>query len=137
MSEQPTDTALDRAAAPDAPGAERICAIAAGTRFEGLLSFWGAARVDGNLRGEVASRGTLDVGRDAHIEGRVEVDTLIIAGRVEGQIFARERVDVLPGAHVSASIRTPLLAVAEGAHFEGRLDMDRTGATGASAASVA
>jgi len=126
---------VDPPAETPAPGP--VCAIAAGTRFEGLLSFWGDARVDGSLDGEVAARGTLDVGPEARIAGRVEVDTLIVAGHIDGQIFARVRVDVLPGAHVTAAIRTPRLVVADGAHFEGHLDMVRAANAGASEASVA
>lgn len=121
----------------DESALDRFCAVAAGTRFDGLLSFWGEARVDGSLRGEIAARGTLEVGPDARIQGRIEVDTLVVAGSVNGQIYARERVDVLPGARVTASIRTPRLAVAEGAHFEGRLDMAGPPLAGESEASAA
>lgn len=137
MSEEstapPTETEAVLAAPPEGP----ICALASGTRFDGLLSFWGDARVDGSLRGEIAARGSLDVGPDARIQGRVEVDTLIVAGRIDGQIFARVRVEVLRGAHVSASIRTPRLAVDEGAYFEGQLDMVRPDSGEESAASAA
>jgi cytoskeletal protein CcmA (bactofilin family) len=114
-----------------------VCAIGAGARFEGLLSFWGSARIEGVLEGEIASRGTLEVGPAARVVGRVEVDVLIVEGVVEGEIFARERVEVLPGAQVTATIRTPRLAVAEGAHFEGRLDMLHAAGAGSSAASAA
>jgi cytoskeletal protein CcmA (bactofilin family) len=111
-------------ASPAAAGGT-VCAIGAGARFDGLLSFWGTARIEGSLAGEVASRGTLEVGPAATVVGRVEVDVLIVEGAVEGEVFARERVEVLPGAQVTATIRTPRLAVAEGARFEGRLDMVR------------
>lgn len=137
MSEEstdpPTETETALAASPEGP----ICALASGTRFDGLLSFWGDARVDGSLRGEIAARGSLDVGPDARIQGRVEVDTLIVAGRIDGQIVARVRVEVLRGAHVSASIRTPRLAVDEGAYFEGQLDMVKADPGDESAASAA
>ena len=138
-AEHPEPPAAETAAAAGAPAPAPglPCAISAGTRFEGLLSFWGAARIEGSLRGEVASRGTLEVGPEAAIEGRVEVDVLIVAGVVEGQIYARNRVEVLGGARVVAAIRTPGLAVAEGAHCEGHLDMVRAGQPGASAASAA
>lgn len=111
------------AAAPADESAAPVCAVGAGASFDGLLSFWGVARVEGHLTGEVASRGTLEVGPAATVNGRVEVDALIVEGVVEGEVFARDRVEVLPGARVTAAIRTPRLAVAEGAHFEGRLHM--------------
>jgi cytoskeletal protein CcmA (bactofilin family) len=129
--------AEDLGAASPAAAGGTVCAIGAGARFDGLLSFWGAARIEGSLAGEVASRGTLEVGPAATVVGRVEVDVLIVEGAVEGEVFARERVEVLPGAQVTATIRTPRLAVAEGARFEGRLDMVRAAPEGASAASAA
>ena len=137
MSGESTDPPIETEPALAPPPEGPLCAIASGTRFDGLLSFWGDARVDGSLRGEIAARGSLEVGPDARIEGRVEVDTLIVAGRIDGQIFARVRVEVLRGAHVSASIRTPRLAVDEGAYFEGQLDMVRPDPADESAASAA
>lgn len=138
--EQPTraDT-LD--AGPDDAGATRaagpVCAIGPGARFDGLLSFWGTARIEGSLAGEVASRGTLEIGPAATVVGRVEVDVLIVEGAVEGEVFAHQRVEVLPGAQVTATIRTPRLAVAEGARFEGKLDMVRGAPASACAPSAA
>jgi cytoskeletal protein CcmA (bactofilin family) len=117
------------------------CIIGAGTRFEGLLSFWGTARVEGVLRGEVVAQGTLEVGPQAAVDARVEADRVVIEGTVDGEIAARERVEVLPGARVRATIRTPSLVVLDGAQFEGRLDMVRkapeAAGAGAEAASAA
>jgi cytoskeletal protein CcmA (bactofilin family) len=104
-----------------------LCAIGVGARFEGLLSFWGEARVDGSLRGEIVARGTLEVGPEARIAARIEADAVVVAGTVEGEILARDRVEVLPGARVHATVRTPRLVVSEGAQFEGRLDMAQAG----------
>ena len=106
------------------PAADGVaCAIAEDASFEGLLSFWGEARIDGRLRGEVAARGRLEVGPKARVQARIEIDVLVVAGWVEGEIAARERIEVQPGARVVATIRTPRLALAEGAVFEGRLEM--------------
>lgn len=99
------------------------CAVGAGSRFNGLLSFWGAARVEGSLRGEVTAQGRLEVGPEARVVARIEVDALVIEGVVEGEIVARRRIELRRGARVRASIQTPRLAIAEGAVFEGRLAM--------------
>jgi cytoskeletal protein CcmA (bactofilin family) len=119
-------------------GDAATCAIGPGASFEGLLSFWGEARIDGSLRGEVTARGRLELGPQARVQARVEVDVLVVAGALEGEVVARERVEVLPGARVHATIRTPRLAVTEGAHFEGRLEMEgeRRGAARAPSAAA-
>jgi len=98
-------------------------AVGAGARFEGLLSFWGAARVDGALRGEVAAKGRLEIGPEARVTARIQVDVLVVEGEVDGEIVARQRVEVRRGARVLAALHTPRLAVAEGAVFEGPLVM--------------
>jgi cytoskeletal protein CcmA (bactofilin family) len=117
------------------------CAVGPDARFEGLLSFWGEARVEGTLNGEVAARGTLEVGPTGRVTARIEVDSLVVEGEVEGEIVAHERVEVMPGAAVRAVIRTPRLSVADGARFEGRLEMAGAAPDGsgphASAASAA
>lgn len=100
-----------------------VCAIGAGARFQGLLSFWGSARIEGSLHGEIVARGALELGPQAHVKARVDVDVLIVEGTLEGHVVARERLEVLPGARVLAAIRTPSLVVADGAVFEGRLEM--------------
>lgn len=117
--------------------AAAVVAIGPGARFEGLLSFWGTARVEGVLRGTVTARGTLEVGPDARVRARIEVDVLVVEGLVEGEIVARERVEVVDGACVRAAIRTPRLVVAEGALFEGRLEMVGAPASPAAAAAHA
>jgi cytoskeletal protein CcmA (bactofilin family) len=118
-----------------------ICAIGAETRFDGLLSYWGAARIEGMLHGEVAAQGLLEVGPEARVAARVEVDVLVVEGVLEGEVVARERLEVMPGARVRARVRTPRLALADGAVFEGQLDMGRADgeppSRGAQAASAA
>jgi cytoskeletal protein CcmA (bactofilin family) len=97
--------------------------VGAGARFEGLFSFQGAVRLEGRLKGKVIARGLLWIGEAADVRARIEVDELIVAGAVRGEIVARERVQLLPTARVGGAIRTQRLMVAEGALFEGRLQM--------------
>lgn len=94
-----------------------------GSRFEGMVAFRGAVRLDGRVDGRVVASGCLWVGESAEIHARIEVDDLIVAGSIEGEIHAVGRVELLPSARVHGVIRTPRLAVAEGARFEGRLEM--------------
>jgi cytoskeletal protein CcmA (bactofilin family) len=94
--------------------------LAPGTEFDGLLSFRGAARVDGKLSGEVVAEGCLVIGEGGRVRARVEVDELIVGGELEGEIHARERVELLSTARVVGTLRCPRLSVAEGGILEGR-----------------
>jgi cytoskeletal protein CcmA (bactofilin family) len=93
-----------------------------GTEFEGLLSFRGAARVDGKLSGDVVAEGCLVIGEGARVRARIEVDELIVGGELEGEIHARKRVELLDTARVVGSLRCPRLSVAEGGILEGRCE---------------
>ena len=96
--------------------------LASGAEFEGLLSFRGAARVDGKLSGDVVADGCLVIGEGARVHARIEVDELIVGGELEGEIHARKRVELLNTARVVGSLRCPRLAVAEGGILEGRCE---------------
>jgi cytoskeletal protein CcmA (bactofilin family) len=110
-------------ASADAPAP--TCAIGPGASFDGLLTFWGLARVEGKLRGDVVADGTLEVGPEADVHARVEVDVLVVEGLVEGEVVARERVEVRSSGRITAAVRTPSLVLAEGGRLEGRLEMAR------------
>lgn len=110
--------------------------VGATGRFDGLLAFWGLARVEGQVHGQVAAEGTLEVGAEAIVHARVEVDVLIVEGLVEGDVVARERVEVRPGGRITASVATPRLVLAEGGSLEGRLVMTGARAAPAAAASA-
>ena len=91
-----------------------------GTRFEGLLTFSGRARVDGSLTGEIAGHGVLVLGPGARAEARVEVDELIVAGEIEGDVRARRRVELLATGCIRGDVETPRLVIAEGGRLLGR-----------------
>lgn len=124
----------------DAESARSTCAIGPGASFDGVLSFWGLARVEGRLHGEVVADGTLEVGPEAYVHARIEVDVLVVEGLVEGEVVARERVQVLATGRITAAVRTPRLIVAEGGRIEGRLEMGtgkRSAAPSSASASAA
>jgi len=109
---------LDRQRDPTGDEAPAI-AIAVGCSFEGLLTFQGETRVDGQLVGEVIAQGTLRLGETARVRARIEVDELIVEGELVGDVLARRRIELLPTARVKGSIAAPRLSLAEGSVFEG------------------
>ena len=121
--------------APEVP--EPTCAVGAGASFDGILTFWGLARVDGKLRGEVVADGTLEVGPEADVHAKVEVDVLVVEGLVAGEVLARERVEVRATGRITAAVRTPSLVLEEGGSLEGRIEMTRKKAPAMSSAEAA
>ncbi len=96
--------------------------LAAGTEFDGLLSFRGATRIDGKFSGDVVAEGCLVIGEGARVRARIEVDELIVGGDLEGEVHARKRVELLKTARVVGSLHSPSLAMAEGGILEGRCE---------------
>jgi cytoskeletal protein CcmA (bactofilin family) len=101
--------------------AEDGARLAVGTSFDGVLSFEGTLRVEGQLAGSVyALSGALIVGAQGHVRARVEVEELVLAGVLVGDVFAQRRVELLPGAQLEGNVTSPLLSIADGGRIAGR-----------------
>lgn len=91
-----------------------------GTHFEGLITFRGRARLDGEMSGEIVGHGLLVLGPGATARARVEVDELVLAGEIEGDVCARQRVELLASGCIRGDVATPRLVIAEGGRLLGR-----------------
>jgi cytoskeletal protein CcmA (bactofilin family) len=103
--------------------------VDAGASFEGLITFRGAARIEGQVTGRVVADGCLVIGPRGRVKATIDVDELVVAGELEGDVTARARVGLLATSRVSGTLRAPTFALAEGCRFDGR--MDSIGAGGA------
>ena len=103
----------------DAAAPAVVLALEAGARFEGLVLLHGAARIDGQVRGEVVGAERLEIGEGAALEATVEAGEIVVAGRVAGALRATRRLELRPTARVRGRIEAPRLAAAAGARVEG------------------
>jgi cytoskeletal protein CcmA (bactofilin family) len=53
--------------------------------------------------------------------------SVIVLGEVVGNVTASEKVDIRDNGSVDGDIISPRVAIAEGAHFRGSVDMQRAG----------
>ena len=95
-------------------------AVPAGFVFKGLLIFRGDVQIDGEVTGEIESRGILHLGELSRVQARVSADDLIIAGDFEGDATAGSRITLLPTARVRGNLEAPRIALADGCLFLGR-----------------
>lgn len=93
--------------------------------FEGKIGFKGTVRIDGTLKGEVESDGTLIIGQKGKVNGTISVGTLICTGCVEGECEAKSRIELKSGAVFNGNIKTPVLVVEEGVIFNGSCTMKK------------
>ena len=126
---EPAARASDTGGHDDAPRSELPVAVAAGARFEGLLSFRGGSCVDGEFRGQIAAKGRLVLGEGSHVLGTVEADEVVIAGVLEGEVRARRRLELLATGRLIGDFSTPRLIAHEGCQITGRCSTDRSART--------
>jgi cytoskeletal protein CcmA (bactofilin family) len=94
-----------------------------GSRVSGQLFFQGAARIDGNVEGEIQCQGTLTIGDGAEVRARVFSQVVIIRGKVEGNVIAKEKIELVAPGRVIGNISAPRLTVTEGVVFDGDCSM--------------
>jgi cytoskeletal protein CcmA (bactofilin family) len=94
-------------------------------QFEGKLTFDGRVQINGKFRGEIFSEGTLIIGEGAEVDAQIDIDTVLIQGRVNGTINAKTRIEMHPPAIVKGDIASPSLVISDGALFEGSCSMGR------------
>ena len=95
--------------------------VEAGTRFEGLVAFRGAVRVEGLIVGQIVAVGALWLGQQGELRGRIEADEVTIEGSCDGEIEARHRIELLPGSRVRGRMVAPLVVMADGSLFDGEI----------------
>ncbi|MGD0545547.1 MAG: polymer-forming cytoskeletal protein [Candidatus Acidiferrales bacterium] len=94
-----------------------------GVKLEGKLESTGTFRIDSAMKGTLVSEETLILGEHATVEGEIDGNYVIIAGRFDGIIRARARVEIQPKAIVTGEIHAPCVLIEPGAVFDGSCHM--------------
>ena len=116
--------------------------------IKGELSGSEDLTIEGQVDGKIELRqNVLTIGANGKIKAEVFAKAVIILGEVTGNVTASEKVDIRDNGSVDGDITSPRVAIAEGAHFRGSIDMQKAGAkagekgeakpTGAGAAAIA
>jgi len=85
--------------------------------------------IEGQVEGKIELRqNVLTIGANARIKAQVFAKAVVILGEVTGNVSASEKVDIRDNGSVDGDIAAPRVAIAEGAHFRGSIDMQKGGA---------
>jgi cytoskeletal protein CcmA (bactofilin family) len=85
--------------------------------------------IEGHVEGTIQLRDhVLTIGPNGRIKAQVFAKAVIVLGEVNGNVTASEKVDIRDNGSVDGDIIAPRVAIAEGAHFRGSVDMQRKGA---------
>ncbi len=101
-----------------------ISVIEEGCSFEGNLVFRGTVRLGGKFKGKIFTSDTLVITNTANIEAEIEGDIVVISGHFAGNIKATTKIDLQSGAVVSGNLEAPIVSMADGVVFDGKIKMD-------------
>jgi cytoskeletal protein CcmA (bactofilin family) len=94
--------------------------------IKGELSGSEDLTIEGHVEGKIQLReNVLTIGPNGKIKAEVFSKAVIVLGEVVGNVTASEKVDIRDNGSVDGDIVSPRVAIAEGAHFRGSVDMQR------------
>src|SRR4029450_1045003 len=82
--------------------------------LKGTLKFAGELTFDGKLHGDINSEGSLNLGENAVVKGNINVNTVIMRGKINGNVVAREKIEIKSKTELFGDIRAPRLVIEEG-----------------------
>src|SRR5687767_3275294 len=132
----PTPAAAPSASVGNAPAASEPRAqlgrdmvnIGKSVVIKGELSGSEDLTIEGHVEGRIDLKGNvLTIGPNGKIKAEVFAKAVVVLGEVTGNVTASEKVDIRDNGSVDGDIASPRVAIAEGAHFRGSVDMQRAG----------
>jgi cytoskeletal protein CcmA (bactofilin family) len=105
--------------------------------IKGELSGSEDLTIEGHVEGKIELKDhLLTIGPNGRIKAQIFAKTVIVLGEVNGNVSASEKVEIRDGGSVDGDIVSPRVAIAEGAHFRGSVDMQKKGGSASTSAST-
>lgn len=101
--------------------------IGRGIHIQGKVTGPAPIEVWGSLDGQAGTEDVFTVRQGGKVKGDVAANHVVVEGEIEGKITARERARLEASCKVNGEITAAKVAIAEGAHFEGRVRMGKQG----------
>jgi cytoskeletal protein CcmA (bactofilin family) len=94
-----------------------------GCLFEGNLTLpEGLTRIDGEIIGNIKGNGSLIIGEKGYVKGDLNVENLVVYGKIHGNIKARS-LEIRASGRVEGDIQVQEFIVEKGAIFNGKCSM--------------
>ena len=92
--------------------------------LKGTLKFAGELTFDGKLDGEINSDSALNLGDNAVIKGNINVNSVVVRGKINGNVTAKDKIDIKSKTELFGDIRAPKLIIEEGVTFVGKTEVN-------------
>ncbi|MGD8292645.1 MAG: polymer-forming cytoskeletal protein [Desulfobacterales bacterium] len=86
-------------------------------------------RVEGHFKGTIKVVGDIHVGQSGVVLADIEAENVVVEGQVTGNVLARKQLEIQSSGQLLGDCRAKSIDIREGAIFEGRSSMLRSGAT--------
>src|SRR5437870_7691891 len=108
------------------PMHEELASIGKSIVINGELSGSEDLTIEGRVDGKIELRDhVLTVGSNGKIKAQISAKANVVLGHVTGNLNATEKVDVKETGSVEGDIVAPRVAIADGSHFRGSIDMQK------------
>ena len=113
-------------ARPSSPTARNLACLGSSLEIKGKIAGEEDLQIDGKVEGPISLQGQrLTVGRTGRVHSEVTAREVIVYGNITGNLLAQDRVEIKKDASVIGEITTARLSIEDGAHFKGRIEIDR------------
>jgi cytoskeletal protein CcmA (bactofilin family) len=82
--------------------------------------------IEGRVDGKIELRDhILTVGSNGRIKAQITAKAIVVLGQVTGNLNATEKVDIKETGSLEGDVVAPRVAIADGSHFKGSIDMQK------------
>ena len=104
--------------------------IGPGTTVHGDMSGREPIEIRGTVEGDCRFAALCIVAEGGRVLGNIEAEGLVVAGEVEAGKLTVDRIELRSSARVRATITARVLAIADGAFYEGDVQMEPAASAG-------
>lgn len=97
--------------------------IGPGTKIVGDLHTNGDIRIDGNIEGNVNSKGKVVIGNNGYVKGEIICTNAEVSGSLNGKVTASELLSLKASSKFNGEIKSGKLSIEPGAIFTGTCSM--------------
>jgi len=101
--------------------------IGPGTMIQGNITSSGDIRIDGQIKGNLETKGKLVLGESGSVEGEIICKNSVIEGTINGKITVSELLSLKTKSRIYGDIITNKLAIEPGSQFTGNCNMKSNG----------
>jgi cytoskeletal protein CcmA (bactofilin family) len=126
LAQSPSPGRVDQTREEQRPMREEPMNIGKSIVISGELSGSEDLTIEGHVNGKIELRDhVLTIGSNGRITAQVSAKSIIVLGHVTGNLIADEKVDIRESGSVEGDVVAPRVAIADGSHFRGSIDMQR------------